>query len=171
MPTVADIAPICALLTRLTPGQPLRSGALTCIPLLTSSLHDPDWLTLTDARDAAVVTEVDQDGVVSALSVTNRAGRPLLLLDGDELVGAKQNRVLNTTVLVAARSQLTIPVSCVEQGRWQRRGERFAPGNASLYASLRARKAARVSESLGRAYSGHRDHSVRAIVITRSEVS
>ena len=74
-----------------------------------------------------------------------------MLLDGEELVGVKQNRVLNTTVLVAARSQLTIPVSCVEQGRWQRRGERFAPGNASLYASLRARKAAWVSESLGRA--------------------
>ncbi len=110
MLTVADIAPICALLTRLTPGQPLRSGALTCIPLLTSGLDDPDWLTLTDARDAAVVTEVDQDGVVSALSVTNRADRPLLLLDGEELVGVKQNRVLNTTVLVAARSQLTIPV-------------------------------------------------------------
>ena len=73
MPTVADVVPICALLTRLTPGEPLRSGALTCIPLLTSGLADPDWLTLIDARDAAVVTEVDQDGVVSALSVTDPA--------------------------------------------------------------------------------------------------
>ena len=47
MPTVADIAPISALLTHLTPSEPLRSGALTCIPLLTSGLADPDWLTLT----------------------------------------------------------------------------------------------------------------------------
>jgi hypothetical protein len=170
MPTVADIAPICALLTHLTTGEPLRSGALTCILLLTSGLADPDWLTLTDARDAAVVTEVDQDGVVSALSVTNRAHRPLLLLDGEELVGAKQNRVLNTTVLVAAGSQLTIPVSCVEQGRWQRRGERFAPGNASLYASLRARKAARVSESLGRARGhGGDQHELWAALRAKAE--
>jgi hypothetical protein len=42
----------------------------------------------------------------------------LLLLDGEELVGAKQNRILNTTVLVDAHVTVTIPVSCVEQGRW-----------------------------------------------------
>jgi len=29
-------------------------------------------------------------------------------------VGAKQNRILNMTVLVAAQSEVTIPVSCVQ---------------------------------------------------------
>jgi hypothetical protein len=104
--------------------------------------------------ETAVVTEVNEAGVVPALTVTNRAAQPLLLLDGEELVGAKQNRVLNTTVLVAARSRLTIPVSCVEQGRWQRRSDRFTPSHDALLASLRARKVARVSESL-RAGRGH----------------
>ena len=42
---------------------------------------------------------------------------PLLLPDGEQLVGAKQNRILNMTVLVAAQSEVTIPVSCVEQVR------------------------------------------------------
>jgi hypothetical protein len=88
------------------------------------------------------------------LGVTNDADRPLLLLDGEELVGAKQNRVLNTTVLVAAHATLRIPVSCVEQGRWSYRGRRFASSDSSLYASLRAKKAARVSESLKRG-AGH----------------
>ncbi|MGH7366900.1 MAG: ARPP-1 family domain-containing protein, partial [Candidatus Rokuibacteriota bacterium] len=72
----------------------------------------------------------------------------------EELLGAKQNRILNTTVLVAAHAELTIPASCVEQGRWGYRGRRFTPGDASLFASLRARKAARVSQSL-RAGRGH----------------
>ena len=36
------------------------------------------------------------------------APRPLLLLDGEQLVGAKQNRILNMTVLVAAQSEVTI---------------------------------------------------------------
>jgi len=45
--------------------------------------------------------------------VANGADRPLLLLDGEELIGAKQNRILNTTVLVAAHTEVTIPVSCV----------------------------------------------------------
>jgi len=38
-------------------------------------------------------------------------------LDGEELIGAKQNRIVNLTILVAAGQTLHIPVSCVEAGR------------------------------------------------------
>jgi ARG and Rhodanese-Phosphatase-superfamily-associated Protein domain len=164
---------IQAFLSSIVVGPAVASADLAVFPLIGRALHEHAYDTLQDTIRAghAKVTEVSESGHVPELRVVNDGGSSVLIVDGEELVGAKQNRVLNTTVLVAAGSQLTIPVSCVEQGRWQRRGERFAPGNASLYASLRARKAARVSESLGRAYSGHRDHSVRAIVITRSEVS
>jgi hypothetical protein len=79
MPVVAEVTALRAALTHLTLGESLRSGALACIPLFTSGPDDPDWLTLTEAGDSAVVTEVGQDGVVSALSVTNRTEQPLLL--------------------------------------------------------------------------------------------
>ena len=52
------------------------------------------------------------------LVVENPLDERVLLYDGEELVGAKQNRILNVSVLVEAKSALTIPVSCVEQGRW-----------------------------------------------------
>jgi hypothetical protein len=39
---------------------------------------------------------------VPQLLFINDAMRPVLLLDGEELVGAKQNRVLNLTVLAPA---------------------------------------------------------------------
>jgi hypothetical protein len=97
---------------------------------------------------------VSDAGTVPFLKVANGADQPLLLLDGEELIGAKQNRVLNTTVLVAARTELTIPVSCVEQGRWGYRGRQFRLGDASLYASMRARKADDVTRSV-RAGRGH----------------
>jgi hypothetical protein len=63
-------------------------------------------------------------------------------------VGAKQNRILNMTVLVAVQTDVTIPVSCVEQGRWGYRARHSAPSDFSLYAGLRAKTSAWVSRSL-----------------------
>jgi hypothetical protein len=72
----------------------------------------------------------------------------VLLLDGEELVGAKQNRVLNLTVLVPAVSKTVIPVSCIEQGRWHLRSRHLEAANRTLYASARAEKMAQVSQSM-----------------------
>jgi hypothetical protein len=131
-----------------TLGDPVRYGALTVVPLLTPEAGEPGWLTLTEVGQEVTITEVSEAGAVPFLKVSNTADRPVLLLDGEELVGAKQNRVLNTTVLVAARSTVVIPVSCVEQGRWAYRGQRFAHAGTALFASLRAKKAMRVTAAV-----------------------
>ncbi len=65
----------------------------------------------------------------------------MLLYDGEELVGAKQNRILNVTVLVGAGAKLPIPVSCVEQGRWTARSVDFDAATHISHAHLRRRKA------------------------------
>ena len=148
MQTLGSIPAVSVLLEALEVGEPLSHGALTVIPLLAPREPEPDWLTLAEAGAAVTIGEVSAAGEVPALSVVNDADRRVLLLDGEELVGARQNRILNTTVLVAAHATLRIPVSCVEQGRWSYRGKRFDPADASLFASARAKKAARVSASL-----------------------
>jgi hypothetical protein len=155
MPTLNEVPEVAQLLATVLTAEPVNHGALAVIPLLAPNLDDPDWLTLEEAGARARITEVSEAGSVPFLKVTNGADRPLLLLDGEELIGAKQNRILNTTVLVAAQAEVTIPVSCVEQGRWGYSGRHFRPGDASLFASLRAKKAARVSHSL-RSGRGHR---------------
>jgi hypothetical protein len=148
MPTLTDVKPLAQALRDLTPGEPLAHGALTVVPLLAPGAPDPGWLTLAEAGDAVTIEEVSEAGAVPTLRLTSAADRPVLLLDGEELIGAKQNRVLNTTVLVAAHARLTLPVSCVEQGRWAYRSARFSAGDSTLYASVRALKAAKVTESL-----------------------
>ncbi|MGH8695311.1 MAG: ARPP-1 family domain-containing protein [Burkholderiales bacterium] len=148
MPTIIEVDPIHRALATLTPGDPVRHGTLTVVPLLGPEAEEPGWLTLAEAGEAVTVTEVSEAGAVPFLKVANGADRPVLLLDGEELVGAKQNRVLNTTVLVAARSTVVIPVTCVEQGRWAYRSHRFSGADTSLFASLRAKKAARVSAAV-----------------------
>ena len=73
--------------------------------------------------------------------MVNLADLPLLLLEGEMVVGADQNRTLNVSVLVAARSSTVVPVSCVEQGRWGR-GSRRSVSDRSSFApgSLRSKK-------------------------------
>src|SRR5262249_20602031 len=65
----------------------------------------------------------------------------VLLYDGEELVGAKQNRILNVTVLVAEHSTVRIPVSCVEEGRWSARPVAMDVAGHVSHAHLRRRKA------------------------------
>jgi len=75
---------------------------------------------LSDAIEngSARVEEVSEGGEVPFLGIKNNGIRPILIPEGEVLVGAKQNRVVNLTVLVAAQSSFKLPVSCVEQGRW-----------------------------------------------------
>jgi hypothetical protein len=63
------------------------------------------------------VTVVSEGETVPELKVINKGGRAVLLLDGEELSGAKQSRVLNATNLMAAQTEVIIPVSCTEHGR------------------------------------------------------
>jgi hypothetical protein len=107
------------------------------------------------AAGALSVTEISDSGSVPELLAVNSGDRMILLLDGEELVGAKQNRILNTSVLLPPRSKTRIPVSCVEQGRWHHTSRAFAAGEYSP-SSLRAIKCAHVSANLrtcGRAAS------------------
>ena len=104
-------------------GEPRRHRGLTLFPLISrASVERPGFVTLDEALGAGSfrVTEVSVSGSVPDLRVTNDGDVPVLMLDGEELVGAKQNRVLNVTVLVPANSTIVIPVACVEAGRWAR---------------------------------------------------
>jgi len=47
------------------------------------------------------ITEVSAGGRVPELAFENSSDETVLLVDGDELVGAKQNRVVNLSILVA----------------------------------------------------------------------
>ncbi|MEW6349360.1 MAG: DUF6569 family protein [Thermodesulfobacteriota bacterium] len=108
------------------------------------------YLTLDEAlkAEALRVQELSEGGSVPELRVHNRAERHVLLLDGEELVGAKQNRVLNVTILIAAGSETVIPVSCVEQGRWSYRSRQFSSESRVMSSRLRKSKSDSVCASL-----------------------
>jgi hypothetical protein len=123
-------------------GEPVEHRGIVVAPLFPRRNPAADYATLDDALPQGLrITEVDEAGTVPELLVENPIDARVLLYDGEELVGAKQNRILNVSVLLEARSKLRIPVSCVEQGRWSRRSASFSSGSHISHADLRRRKA------------------------------
>jgi hypothetical protein len=131
-------------------GEPIRHKTLSVFPLFAGVHRDVEYRLADEALsdESVVVEEVSQSGTVSSLLVENKGGLRVLFLEGEELVGAKQNRVLNTSVLVAAHSKLKIPVSCVEQGRWGYKSRYFGSSGSHLPSKLRRVLKATVSRSI-----------------------
>jgi hypothetical protein len=139
-------------------GNPSTFENLTMYPLLGETEKLIDYVTLDEAlQDKSVsVTEVSESGTVPELLFRNAGATPVLLLDGEELIGAKQNRVLNLSILAPANGTIKIPVSCVEAGRWSHQSAEFQSSDRSMYARGRSRKSAQVSFSMKRG-SRHSD--------------
>jgi hypothetical protein len=111
---------------------------------------EPEYVLLDDALASGLVeiTEVSEQGSVPDLKFVNRGPTPVLIVDGEELLGARQNRIVNLTILVPAHSELTIPLSCVEAGRWRARSRSFTSAPRTQFVTGRAKRMASVSYSM-----------------------
>jgi hypothetical protein len=123
---------------------------LTMVPVVSDYDDGLGYITLGEALGAGSIEirEVSEGGSVPELRVINGAGKMVLILDGEELVGAKQNRIVNTTILVAAGCEIVIPVSCVEQGRWTYKSDVFSSKQRMMSPSIRQVKTRDVNASL-----------------------
>jgi len=123
---------------------------LTIFPVLSDCVIPFDFLTLDEAlsKNMIEVVEIDEGGSVPDLKVVNKADKMVLILDGEELVGAKQNRIVNATILIPGKETVVIPVSCVEEGRWSYDTERFHSEERIMAPTMRAMKAQQVNYSV-----------------------
>jgi ARG/rhodanese/phosphatase superfamily protein len=116
-------------------GEALRAGGLTLIPLLPATervKRQSGYLPLEEALKLGLVTVTEQaQATVPELMATSTAETPVVLVGGEQVIGGLQNRVLNTTILVAAHVTQPIPVTCVEAGRWHDTGAYAAYANVA----------------------------------------
>ena len=123
-------------------GEPVEHRGIVVTPLFPRRDPVAAYITLDEALPRGLrITETSDSGSVPELFVENPTDSTVLLYDGEELVGAKQNRILNVSVLVGADAKLPIPVSCVEQGRWSRHSDMFSSAEHISHSHLRRRKA------------------------------
>jgi hypothetical protein len=132
--------------TSIQLGEPVEHRGMVIVPLFPRGDAEVEYLTLEDALPLGFrIEEIDEAGSVPELVALNPLNSPVLLYDGEELLGAKQNRILNVTVLAPAATTTHIPVSCVEQGRWHAQSAAFTSASHAAYPELRRRKAEQLS--------------------------
>ena len=134
-------------------GAPVVHRQMAMFPLLNrkSDAGSRTYLTLDEALKSATarVGEVSDGGSVPELLFKNLGDKPVLLVEGEELVGAKQNRTLNVSILAPPGRETRIPVTCVEAGRWgYGDGVEFQRSDRAHYARGRRTKREAVNRNM-----------------------
>ena len=164
-------------------GKPRTRKRLSIAPLFAEGdlPKGPEYLTLDQAmeKEFLEVSEVDEDAIVGIVHLTNRGRFPVLILEGEEIAGAKQNRSFNVSIFLAPGMEVEAPVSCTEQGRWGYREQRyqvtpdqevpehllsdekehlrFMSPKRMMHGTMRSHKSASVSRHLKERHSYHSD--------------
>lgn len=135
-------SPISEILRNIKIGTAQKFENLEIFPLFNDRTSSLSYKLMNDAIASGelVVDEINEGGSVPQLRFKNNGAHKVLILEGEQIVGLKQNRVVNTSILIKEKSELIVPVSCVEQGRWgkyDRSKKAYAESVASAH--LRAR--------------------------------
>jgi hypothetical protein len=129
--------------------EPTTSGRLHAFGLRWSPPLGEEYLTLDEALTSSrlSITEVNEGGDVPTLLAVNEGDSRVLLVAGEHLVGAKQDRVLNVSLMVPPHTRQRVPVSCVESGRWRYRSRRSRSSGSSSHARLRRKMSGHMHRS------------------------
>lgn len=125
---------------------------MTVIGVNISEKNNSDLMSLEIGLNLGLVeiSEVDENGNVNEVKIINKAVTPLLLIDGEEIIGSKQNRIINSTIIIPAKSEKIIPVSCTEAGRWNYNSTKFHYSKHMANSRVRRDKLISVNQSLKR---------------------
>jgi hypothetical protein len=127
-------------------GTPQHHENLTIFPVLVEAERDLPYGLMAEALAMGILTIREKDGgEFPTLIATNTGIQGILILDGEQLIGAKQNRMTNRSIILPPNSITEIPVSCMEQGRWHFVGHEFDP--APQHAPSKVRRKARETEA------------------------
>jgi hypothetical protein len=122
-----------------SPGRPTgfylwgEDGAVEIFHLRWPGINGLDYITLDEALEAQCieVTEFTETGQVPRIKIINRSGHMVFVMAGEQLVGCKQNRVVNASIMIPPHSEMPLPVTCVERGRWGYRSAVFSSAHSS----------------------------------------
>lgn len=131
------------LASPLTLGEPDISGPIAVYPVF-GPPPLTEYVSMAGSQSQGfTIKELPGGASVRDLLVINPGPKAVLLFEGEEVLGAQQNRTFDSSVLVPIDQELKVPVSCVEAGRWDgaRHDESFQPAPQAAHPDLRREKA------------------------------
>lgn len=128
--------------SRLSVDEPVVYGNLAIYPLSLpgGGEHLGDFLTLDEAMATGKfsIQEKEEGAEVNTLQVNNKTGKPVVLLAGEMVRGAKQDRIVSYDTVVPPGGKANLDAFCVEAGRWEVVSSNFDFKNEMAPSAVRA---------------------------------
>ena len=138
-------------------GEPFFVRNMVLGPILANHGDGISFTILENAIENKDARVLDR-GRVDTVELSYRGNTPLLLIEGEEILGALQNRVISTSVYIREPEPVYLPVVCVEEGRWSG-GAEFKDSKTVAYPTLRSILASSIYESLKYVGDFHADQN------------
>lgn len=142
-PAPADPAAISARASLLAP---IQIDGLTLTPVVASATATPAgapakaMLVLDEAmaQNLVKISEGARESV-NDLSFVNASDQPVFVLAGEVIIGGKQDRIIGANTIIPPKTTLSVPVFCVEHGRWDNSSKTFTTAKALAHGRLRGK--------------------------------
>ncbi len=111
---------ITTFLSSLRFGESQFQDNLAMVPVFSDQTITQKYITLEEGIASSLlnVEELEGGASVNDILLRNKSNEFALLFEGEELLGAMQNRILDVSILVKPNTKQILPVACVEAGRW-----------------------------------------------------
>lgn len=128
-------------LARLRTAPIQQIDGLEITPLILDGAAGTPFVLGPEAIDRGLLEIAEQgSGSVPTVQATNRGEDEVLILEGDTLIGCKQNRIVAHSVIIAPGSTIDVAVGCMESGRWAHQSPSFSSGKLRADPLLRKKR-------------------------------
>ena len=136
-------------------SEPVENNNITAFFLSSIEKNNNKYLSFSEAiaKNQVQISEVNKEGLLTKLSVSNKSSDNIIILNGELIIGTqiRQDRIVDSTVLIPGYATVLINTFCGEQYRWSPRLSNKISTSESLYfSSGRANNAADINTKLSK---------------------
>ena len=137
-------------------SEPVEKNNITTFFLSSIEKNNNKYLSFSEAiaKNQVQISEVNKEGLLTKLSVSNKSSDNIIILNGELIIGTqiRQDRIVDSTVLIPGYATVLINTFCGEQYRWSPRlsSNKISTSESLYFSSGRANNAADINTKLSK---------------------